>query len=184
MRRTPFPQLRRRNRLVIPRMQGGVAALVGAVVLVAGGVSAVFLYRDARRALWVASYGGHYGFPTPFDVMKDVVLIHLLVLSAVVFAGGSFVFLWRMRRIREGIRRLAGAFEASTRGELSSPTDAGGLGEMADAVEEVDEVRSHTLSLIRQVREAVEEMQTASLTEEEFARRWVTLKEKIGRIVP
>lgn len=184
MRRTPHPHIQRRNKLVIPRLQGGGAIRIAAVVLAAGALVALLLFRDIRQALENASNSGHFGFPTPFPIVGDILIRRLLALFALVFAGGSFAFLWYVRRIRIGISRLVEAFEASGKGDLSSPTDTRGFNEIGDFGAEIDGIRSHTLALIGEVRGKAEAMRTSALSQEEFEKQWNDLKEKIGRIVP
>ena len=178
-----FPN-RRRNKLVNPRLQGGVAIQIAAIVLVAGSLVALLLFRDIRQALWDASYSGHFGFSTPFRIVNGILVRRLLVLFALVFAGGSLAFLWYVRRVRRGIFRLVEAFQASGEGDLSSPADARGPGGIIDVGKAIDDVRSHTLARIGEVRGAVEAMRASALPEEEFTRRWETLKGKIERIIP
>ena len=74
------------TKLVNPKFQGGAAILIIAVVIAAGALVAVLLYRDLRQVLGDASARGHYGFPTPFRVVSDVLLRQLLALFALVFA--------------------------------------------------------------------------------------------------
>ncbi len=184
MRRNPHSQFRRRNKLVLPRLQGGAAILIIAVVLLAGAVVALFLFRDIRQELWDASHRGHYGFPSSYRIVSDILVQRLLVLNAIVFAGGAFSFLGYLRRARSGITRLAEVFEASENGDLSSPGKVRGFEEIVDLGTKIDEVRSYTLALIKEVREDAEAMGTSELPYEEFEKRWEALKEKIGGIVP
>lgn len=182
-RSSPIP-IRRRNRVVNPRIQGRAAVVIAAVVLAAGSLIALLLFRDLREALWDASISGHFPFPAPFRIVRDILVRMLLVLFAFVFAGGSLAFLWCMRRIRRGISRLVETFEASARGDLSSPTDLRNIPEFLDFGAVVDGVRSQTFALIGEVRREAEAMRTGSLDPEEFEERWDALKERIGRIAP
>ncbi|MGB3400551.1 MAG: hypothetical protein WBA34_10355 [Candidatus Deferrimicrobiaceae bacterium] len=184
MRRNPHFRFRRQTRLVNPRFQGGAAILVIAVVLAAGALVAVLLFCDIRQALGDASARGHFGFPTPFRIVSDILVRQLLALFALVFAGGSLAFLLYVRRIRLGISRLTKVFEAAEKGDLSSPSNVRGFKELAEFGAEIDEVRSYTLALIGEVRGEAEAMRTSDLSQAEFEKRWEALKEKIGRIVP
>jgi len=184
MKRSPYPHLHRRSRLVNPKLQGASAVLVAVVVLAAGSLVGFLLLRDIRQALGTAASSGHFGFQTPFPIVSGILVRWLLVLFAFVFAGGSLVFLWSLRRIRKGISRLVEAFERSEEGDLSSATVAPGFEEIVDCGAEIDEVRAHTLALIGEVREEVAAMRSSVLSEEEFERRWDALKGKIVRVVP
>ena len=184
MKRSPFPHLQRRSRLINPKFQGAPAVLVAAFVLAAAALVGFFLFRDVRQALETAANSGHFGFPTPFPIVGDILVRRLLVLFALVFAGGSLAFLWSLGRIRQGVSRLVTAFERSGAGDLSSPTDARSSGEIVDFGLEIDEVRTSVLALIGEVRGDAAAMRGSALSEEEFANRWDALREKIGRIVP
>ncbi len=184
MRRNPHFQFRRRTKLVNPKFQGGAAIFIIAVVIAAGALAGFLLFRDLRQALGDASASGHFGFPTPFRVVSDILIRHLLALFALVFAGGSLAFLWYMHITRRGISQLTEAFEAAEKGDLSSPSSVRGFRELVNFGAEIDEVRSHTLALIEEVREEAKAMRTSDLSQGEFEKRWEALKEKIGRIVP
>jgi len=184
MKRSPFPHLQRRSRLVNPKFQGGPAVRIAAAILAAGALVGFLLFRDIRQALEAAAGSGHFAFPTPFHIVSDILVRRLLVLFVLVFAGGSLVFLWSLRRIRKGIFRLVEAFELSEKGDLSSPTDVHGFGEIVDTGAELDEVRAKSLALIGEIRGEVAAMRSSALSEEEFAGRWDALKEKIMRVVP
>ena len=183
MRRTPFPHLQRWSRLVIPKFQAGPAVLIAVVILAAGALVGFLLFRDMRQALGYAANSGHYVFPTPFRIVSDILVRRLLVLFTLVFAGGSLVFLWSLRRIRKGISRLVEVFELSGKGDLSSPTGGRGVEEIVDFGAEIDAVRAHTLALIVEIRGEAAAMRSSALSEEEFARRWDALKGKIMRVV-
>lgn len=184
MKRSPYPHLQRRSRLVNPKLQGAPAVLVVAVVLSAGALVGFLLLRDIRQALGNAANSGHFGFPTPFRIVSDILFGRLLVLFALVFAGGSLAFLWSFRRIRQGVSLLVMAFERSGKGDLSTPTDAQGIGEIEDIGMEIDGVRASVLAFIGEVRGEVAAMRGSALSEEEFADRWEALRGKMGRIVP
>jgi hypothetical protein len=184
MRQFPHPHIRRRSKLVNPRLQGGAAVRIAVIVLVAGALIAFLLFRDLRQALWDASYGGHFAFPTTFRVVKGILARWLVLLFALVFAGGSLAFFWHVRGIRLGITRLEKVLQASAMGDLSSPAGARSPGGLIDFELEIDDVRSYTFGLIDEVRSEVKALRTPVLSEEEFAGRWEELKGKIGRIVP
>ena len=184
MKRNPHFHFRRRTKLVNPKFQGGAAILIIAVVLAAAAVVGFLLFGDIRQALGDASARGHFGFPTPFAIASDILARQLLALFAFVFAGGFLAFLWYVRRIRLGIARLTGAFEAAEKGDLSSPSNVRGFKELVNFGVEIDAVRSYTLALIGEVRGEAEAMRTSDLSQVEFEKRWEALKEKIGRIVP
>ena len=184
MKRNPHFKFRRRTKLVNPKFQGGAAILIIAVVLVAGALVAILLFRDLRQALVDASARGHFGFPTPFRVVSDILVRQLLALFALVFAGGSLAFLWYVRRIRVGISRLTEVFEAAGKGDLSSPSDVRSFKDLVDFGTEIDEIRSYTLALIEEIRGEAKAIRTSDLSQVGFEKRWEALKEKIGRIAP
>ncbi|MGB6410058.1 MAG: hypothetical protein WBF16_02530, partial [Candidatus Deferrimicrobiaceae bacterium] len=146
MKRNPHFQFRRRTKLVNPKFQGGAAILIIAVALAAAALVGVLLFRDIRQVLGDASASGHFGFPTPFRIVSDILVRQLLALFALVFTGGSLAFLWYVRRIRLGLSRLTVAFEAAEKGDLSSPSNVRGLKELVNFGAEIDEVRSYTLA--------------------------------------
>jgi len=183
MRRFPHPHVRRRSKLVNPRLQGGAAIQIAVIVLVVGTLIAFLLFRDLRQALWDASYGGHFAFPMPFRIVDGILVRRLAVLFALAFTGGALAFFWHVQRIRRGISRLVEVLEASAMGDLSSPVGVPSPGGIIDFEREIDDVRSYTLGLIEEVRGEVEALRTSVLSEEEFARKWEDLKEKIGRII-
>jgi hypothetical protein len=184
MKEYPHPHIRRRSKLVNPRIQGRAAIWIAVIVLVAGTLFAFLLFRDIRQALWDASYSGHFAFPTAFRVVEGILVRRLVLLFSLVFAGGSLAFFWHVRGIRLGVLRLVEVLKASAMGDLSSPAGFQSPGGLIDLELEIDDVRSYTFGLIDEARREVEALRTSVLTEEEFARRWEDLKEKIGRIVP
>lgn len=184
MSRMPHDHVRRRTTLVIPGLQGGAAACLGAVVLAAAVLIASLLFRDMRQALRDAAYGGHYAFAAPFDVVQVVAGRWLFALAVLVFGGGSLVFLWAVRRVRGGIFPLVASLRASAEGDLSTPTKARGPRALADAGEEIDEVRRRVLAVIGEIREEAAAIRAFSPPDQEFSLRWAALKEKIGGILP
>ncbi len=182
MKRPPPIPRRRRNRIVNPRIQATAAIAIAGIVLGTGSLVALFLFRDLRQALWDASTSGHFPFPEPLPVVCAILVRVLLVLFALVFAGGSLAFLWCVRRIGKGISRLVETLDASARGDLSSPTDLQDIPELLDIGMVVDAVRSHVLGLVGEVREEAEAIRSGGLPEEEFTMRWNALKERIGRL--
>jgi methyl-accepting chemotaxis protein len=183
MRKFPYPHVRRRSKLVNPRLQGGAAIRIAVIVLGVGTLIGFLLLRDIRQALWDASSSGHFAFATPFRVVEGILARWLVVLFALVFAGGSLAFIWHVRGIRRGISRLVEVLEASAMGDLSSPVGVPSPGGIVDFEREIDNIRSYTLGLIDEVRGEVKALRTSVLSEEEFARKWEDLKEKIGRII-
>ncbi|GAB4364413.1 MAG: hypothetical protein Kow00128_06050 [Deltaproteobacteria bacterium] len=182
---SPLPhQNRRRTVLVNPRLQIGAALLFSAVVLVGGALFAWLIYRGARDALWEASVQGHFRFDTPYQVVSDQVVRQLLQLFSVVAVAGVVTFLLIIRRIQAGMNRLIEVLRLSGEGDLSSPTDAPGLREVAIFGAQLDAVREYTLGQIREIRSEVELLRKEPVSPEEFRSRWDGLKEKIGRIAP
>jgi hypothetical protein len=183
MRQHPHPHVRRRSKLVNPRLQGGAAIQIAVIVLVVGSLIGFLLFRDVRQALWDASSSGHFASPTPLRVVEGILARLFVVLFAIVFAGGSLAFFWHVRGIRRGVSRLVEVFEASGVGNLSSPVGVPSPGGIIDFDREINDIRFYSLGLIDEVRGEVEALRTSVLSDEEFARKWEDLKEKIGGII-
>lgn len=182
---TPFsPQSRRRTVLINPRLQIGTALVFTAVVFLGSALFAWLIYRGAREAFWAASIQGHYRFDTPYQVVGPQVVRQLIALFVVVAASSIVTFLMLIRRIRVGMVRLREVLRMSGEGDLSSPTNAPGLRDVAIFGKQLDTVRGYTLDRIREIREEVEVLRKEPLSPEEFQERWYRVKEKIGRIVP
>jgi len=175
---------RRRIFLVKPRFQGTVALCFAAIVFAGAALFAGFFSQYARTALRVASLQGHYDFLSPHEIIGSALALHVLALSAGVLAGSLLVLLFLVRRIRSGVERLVETFRVSMEGDLSSPTNATGLSDIAELGRKVDASRSRTLSRIREIRADVEFLRSEPLTDEEFAKRWDALKAAIRRVVP
>lgn len=182
---SPLPhQKRRRTFLINPRLQVGPALLFTAAVILGGTLFVWLCYRGSRETLWAASFQGHFRFDTPYQVVGGRLIRQLLILFSVVTAAGILAFLLLVRRIRAGLSRLCEVLRSSGEGDLSSPTNAPGLREMADFGKQIDAVRGYTLDRIREIRAEVGILRKEPLSEEEFRQRWDGLREKIGRIVP
>ena len=184
MRRNPHFEFRRRTRLVNPKLQGGAAIPLIAVVTAAGTLSGVLLFTDIRQAMMDAAIGGHYRFSTPFQIVNGILAWHLLALFSIVFGGGSLAFLWYVRRVRSEISRMTDSFDAAVQGDLSSPAKVRGFRGLSDFGREIDEIRSHTLGQVEEVRREAQAMRRSGMSQTEFENRWEALKETIGRIVP
>lgn len=182
---SPLPhQSRRRSVLINPRIQIGTALVFTVVVLLGGTLFAWILYRGSREALWAASIKGHFQVDSPYQVVSDRMVLQLITLFAGVTAAGILTFQLLLRRIRVGMNRLREVLRLSGDGDLSSPTNAPGLRDIAIFGKQLDAVRGYTLDQIREIREEVEVLRKEPLSPEEFQERWERVKEKIGRIVP
>ncbi|MGE5190581.1 MAG: hypothetical protein ACM3NF_11050 [Gemmatimonadota bacterium] len=177
-------QKRRKIVLVSPRLQGGVALGLAALVLLAAAIFGVLVYRDVARALRDVSLFGHYRFRSSYEVVAPGVVRHLAGLFAGTLVAGVALFLLVIRRIRAGTERIAAVFRLSGEGDLSTPTDAPGPGEFADLGEQLDEARRGTLEAIDGIRAEVDLMRKEPLAEDEFLKRWDGVKERIRRIAP
>jgi hypothetical protein len=176
--------VRRRILLVKPRLQGTVALCFAAVVFAGAALFAWFFCQYVRTALRVASLQGHYNFLSPQEIIGGELARYVLALSAGVLAGSFLVLLLILRRIRGGVKRLHETFRVSMDGDLSSPTNATGLSDVAELGRGVDASRSHTLSRIRKIRADAEFLRSEPLPDEEFAKRWDALKSAIRQVVP
>jgi hypothetical protein len=176
--------VRRRILLVKPRLQGTVALCFAAVVFAGAALFAWFFCQYARTALRVASLQGHYNFLSPQEIIGGELARYVLALSAGVLAGSFLVLLLILRRIRGGVKRLHETFRVSMDGDLSSPTNATGLSDVAELGRGVDASRSGTLSRIREIRADAEFLRGEPLLDAEFAKRWDALKSAIRQVVP
>lgn len=182
---SPLPHRNwRRTVLINPRLQIGAALLFTAVVFLSGSLFAWILYRGSRESLWAASVQGHFRFDTPYQVVGDLMVRQLITLFTVVAATGILTFLLLIRRIHAGMNRLREVLRMSGEGDLSSPTNAPGLRDVAIFGKQLDAVRGHALEQIRELREEVKFLRKEPLSPEEFQERWDRVKEKIGRIAP
>jgi len=180
----PERKFRRKIRYVNPRLQGG-AALVFSGMIVAGGVLfGSLVYRDVGKALWAAAMRGHYMFETPYEIVRNALLWHLAGLSATVACLSAGVFFFLLRAIHRGIGRVTGVLRGSEEGELSTPTDAGGLTEFSRFGEVVDAARGDTLQRIVAIREEAASLAASGLPPEAFRPRWDELKRKVREIAP
>lgn len=178
--------LPRRRRIVFisPGFQGGVAISFAVVVVAGAALFALLVYHDIKKALWDASYMGHFFFRTPYQIVNDILLTHLAGLFLGVLAVSFAVFSLQVRRIRAGIGRVIEVLAASGEGDLSTPTGAPGLKTIASFGKQVDAARSHTLSRIGEIRHDLDFLASGPPAPEEFRRRWAGMKEKIGRLAP
>lgn len=180
-----FPsQVKRRTIFISPRFQFGVAMCFAAAVLAASALFAWFFHSQAKSLLRVASLKGHYHFLTAYEIVGGDLVRRIAAMSAGGLAAGLLVFLFLLRRVRRGADRLVDAFRRSVEGDLSTPTDVGGILDMADLAGKIDASRLGTLSVIREAREEAEMLRDKSLSEDEFARRWSNLKQTLRRIAP
>jgi hypothetical protein len=175
---------RRRILLVKPRFQGTVAMCFAAIVFAGAALFAGVFSQYARTSLRVASLKGHYDFLSPHEIIGGELARYVLALSAGVLAGSLLVLLFLVRRIRGGVGRLVETFRVSMEGDLSSPTNATGLSDIAELGRKVDASRSRTLSRIREIRADAEFLRSETLPDAEFAKRWDALKSAIRRVVP
>ncbi len=182
---TALQQKKRRKIVFIsPVFQGGVA-LAFAVLIVAGAAAFyVLVTRNLARALEHASLMAHYRFHSAYDVVGPGVVRHVGWLLAGTLAVGVAAFLFVAYRVRAGAERIAAVLRISGDGDLSTPTDAPGPGDFPVLGEQIDAARSGTLQAIGAIRAEVETMRKERLADEEFFRRWETLKERMGRIAP
>ena len=107
----------------------------------------------------------------------------LIARTDIVEVIGASVSL-RKRAIDTPAERIAAVFRLSGEGDLSTPTDARGVGEFHTLGKQVDAARARTLEVIEGIRAEVDLMRKESLPEDEFMKRWEGLKEKIGRLAP
>lgn len=177
-------QKRRKIVFISPRFQGGLALAFSAVVLAGWALFSWQVVGDVRQALQDVSLTAHYRFQSAYEVVGAGVIRHLAGLFAGVLLACVALFFLALRKIRTGTERIATIFRLSGEGDLSTPTDARGVGEFHTLGKQVDAARARTLEVIDGIRAEVDLMRKESLTEDEFTKRWEGLKEKIGRLAP
>ena len=177
-------QKRRKIVFISPRFQGGLALAFSAVVFAGWAVFSWLLVGDVRRALQDVSLTAHYQFQSAYEVVGASVIRHLAGLFAGILLASIALFFLALRKIRVGTERVAAVFRVSGEGDLSTPTDARGVGEFHALGKQVDAARARTLEVIDGIRAEVDLMRKESLPEDEFMKRWDGLKEKIGRLAP
>ena len=177
-------KFRRKIHYINPRFQGGAALGISAMVVAGGVLFGALVYRDVGKALWDAAMRGHFLVETPYDIVRDALLWHLAGLSATVSCLTVIVFLLLVKAVRIGVGRAIAAFRTSEEGELSTPTEAGGLKEFRRFGELVDLTRASALSRIAALREEAASLAACGLPAEAFRPRWEELKRKIREVAP
>lgn len=178
------PYNRRRNVLINPRFQGGIALVFAAIVFAGGALFAWIVYRDAKTALFDASMRGHFTMQTPYEIVGESLVRRLAWLFAAVLSGCAGAFFFAMRMIRKGIGAIVSSLSASALGDLSTPTPAWGMEEIAAFAHQVDEVRRASLARLEEIRGEVERLRRDPPPEEEFEARWEELRRKVRGIAP
>ena len=178
------PRNRWRNILISPRFQGRVALVFAAIVLLGGVFFALLAYHDVKQALWDASMRGHYGFRTPYGIVGVSLARHLAGLFAAAFVVGAVAFLLVIRTIRNGIGGIVSSLKASAEGDLSTPTPASGMEEIAAFGRQLDEVRRTVLLKLVEIRGEAGRLAGEGPPQELFRAEWDALKRKIGEIAP
>ncbi len=179
-------EIRKRRRIILinPRFQGGVALFFAAIVILGAVLFALLVYSDIRDALWATSFRGHFRIRSPFHVLDDILVSHLAGLFLGILAVSFASFFLLVRRIRMGLRRLVEVYALSAEGDLTTPTDAPGLREIASFGRQVDAARAFTLTRVGEMKADAAALAGGSAPPEEFRRRWGALKEKVGRFAP
>lgn len=178
------PQNRRRNVLINPRFQVGIGLVFTAIVVLGGAFFAWLVYRDAKAALWDASMQGHFQARTPYEIVGESFVRHLVALFAAVLAASVAAFFLVSRMIRNGIGRVVSSLEASVEGDLSTPTAASGMEEIVAFGRQLDEVRQSVLLRLGEIRDEAARLDREAVPEDVFRARWEELKRKIGGLVP
>lgn len=176
---------RRKIVFISPRIQGGAALFFAAIVVIGAALFAWLVYHDIRKALWDSTYLGHFRIRTPYQVVHDTVVHHLVVLFLGVLAASFAAYFFLLRVIRKGIVKVCHSLAISAEGDLVTPTDAPGMSEIASFGRQVDMARAHTLARIEEIRAEISFLGASPpLPPGEFLTRWNLLREKIGRLAP
>jgi methyl-accepting chemotaxis protein len=175
----------RRVVYINPKLQGGTALIFAAAILVGAALLAWLIVRDARSALWDASVQGHFRLElTPYQIVRDVLVRHLVVVIAAVLAGTTLIFYLVMRGIRSGLQRVVDVLRISGDGDLSTPTKAPGPGEIGAFGEKLDAIRSTTFDLVREIRADARALAAEPGPPEAVRGRLDDLKRKLARLAP
>jgi methyl-accepting chemotaxis protein len=179
-------EIRNRRKIVFinPSLQGGTAVYFGLIVVLGAALFSWLVFRDIREALWETSFSGHIRVRSSFQVLDDILISHMAGLFLGILAVSFAAYFVLVRRIRAGIRRVVRIYALSAEGDLSTPTDAPGLKEIASFGRQVDAARARTLARIEEMKTDAEALAGGSLSPEEFRERWTALKEKVGRFAP
>jgi len=181
--RAPLP-IWRKIYYVNPQLQG-IAALVFAAVIAAGGVLfGVSVYLYLKHALGVASLQGHYTMRCPYEVVREGVAWHAFALFAGVSILGTAAAFFIIRLTERGLGRVIEVLRASAGGDLSTPTKAPGLAEIRRFGEQVDDIRAITLEQIREIRNEAASLAGGDGSLEDFRLRWDLLKQKLRKVAP
>jgi hypothetical protein len=169
---------------VNPRLQGGVALLFAAIVAAGGAFFGFSLLGELRAALGNAALQGHYALGSPYEVVRQTVVSHLVALFLGVSLVGTAAFLLVVRTTERGLERVIAVLRVSVDGDLSTPARAPGLPEIARFGEQMDLIRTATLSQVEELRGDVAQLAQDGASADDFRLRWDMLKQKIRRIAP
>jgi hypothetical protein len=184
MKTRPILPFWRKIYFVNPRLQGSAALLFAIVVGVAGLIFGVSVFLYLKSALRVASLRGHFAMGTPYEVVRQGLVWHILGLFAGVSLLGTGAFLFLIRATGQGLGHVIAALHASADADLSTPTHAPGLPEFKRFGAQVDDIRMMTLEQIREIRGEAAALAGGSAPRDEFRLRWDMLKQKIRRLAP
>jgi hypothetical protein len=174
----------RRTILINPRFQGGAAFCFALAILAAGALFTWFFHLHSKGAFRIASLHAHYNFSNPYEIVGVPLARSLAAMSAGGLGACLLLFLIMLGRVRKGVRRLVEVLRGSAEGDLSTPSNATGLRDVSDLGKKIDTTRATALSFVREAMEEVEMLRNEPLSEEEYARRWSTLKHILRRIAP
>ena len=181
----PKKSEQRRVVFINPKLQGGTALIFAAAILIGGTLLAWLIVRDARSALWDASVQGHFGLDlTPYQIVKDVLVRHLVAVIAGLLAASFILFFVVMHGIRSGLRRIVEVLRASGDGDLSTPTKAPGPGEIGAFGERLDAIRTKTLEQVEEIRADARALAGDPGPPETLGNRLLELKRKAARLAP
>lgn len=184
MRNSPFKAPRPRIRYVSPRFQGP-AVLAFAVIVVTWGVIFWKLVDGKfQRVFLHASVRGHYKFDSAYDIVRDLLVLHLAGLFVGVFLAGAALALLLIAATRHGLGKAVESLRVSAGGDLSTPTGACPLGELKRFGGKIDAARSDTLVYVLKIRSEAAALAAGGISPEEFRLRWDELKQWIRGIAP
>ncbi|PJB32562.1 MAG: hypothetical protein CO109_03915 [Deltaproteobacteria bacterium CG_4_9_14_3_um_filter_65_9] len=173
-----------RIRYVTPRLQGSMMLAFAAIIAIGGAIFWERVDSAFRRVFLHAAMRGHYAFDSAYDVVRDLLALHLAGLFVGVFLASSVLALLLVATTRHGIGKAVDSLRASANRDLSTPTGSSPIREFDRFGENIDAARADTLASVLTIRSKAAALAAGEISPEEFRLRWDELKQRIRRIAP
>jgi hypothetical protein len=184
MKNLPPKPPRPRIRYVSPRFQGPAVLAFAAVIAIGGAIFWKLVDGEFQRIFLDAAIQGHYKFNSAYDIVRDLIVIHLAGLFVGIMLVGSALVLLLIAATRHGVGKAVDSLRASADGDLSTSTGVAHLGEFNRFGEKIDAARSDTLAAVMKIRSEATALAAGGTSPEEFRLRLDGLKQEIRRIAP